>query len=71
MIVNINFSLTLFSEKLVVHSSLLTKKSMLAEVDTGTEKGGFELEKGRTKSHYSELTGNWMKLKMNPQGLIS
>lgn len=32
---------------------------------------GFRLEEGWRKSYCDELTGRWMKLKEDPQGVIS
>lgn len=58
-------------KKVVVHSSLLKKSSKIGDRDIGAVNRGFELEKEQRKSHYSELTAHWMRLKMDPQSLIS
>lgn len=57
--------------QLLCAQQLVKKSSKLAEEDIGTVNRGFELEKDERKSHCDELTGHWMKLKMDPQGLIS
>lgn len=58
-----------------MHVLLVKKKKSgkLAEEDIGKEKKkkAFSLREDQRISHGDELTGHWMKLRMDPQGLIS